>query len=558
MTSDVTEDVIERPRPDEAMRWNEERYRTLFDLGPVAVYSCDAAGVIQEYNRRAVELWGREPALGDTDKRFCGSFKLFRPDGRFMPHEQCPMAEVVAGTLSEARDAEVLIERPDGSRITVVVNIRPLKNERDDIIGAVNCFYDVTARKETEEALRDSDRRKSEFLAMLAHELRNPLAPIRHSLEVLRKSQKLESSLSSQHPGRTQSAPDRSADAAIDVLDRQVGQMVRLVDDLLDAGRISRGKMVLRKERVELSSVVHHVVDAVRPLCESADQQLTVTLPQDPVYLNADPTRLAQLVGNLLNNASKFTDRGGRIWLTVERPEESRSGDDEPGRPEVVIRVRDTGLGIAADQLPRIFDMFTQVDTALERSVTGLGIGLTLVKTLAQMHGGTVDVTSAGVGQGSEFIVRLPITMGMATLPPPATTREPAVTASPLRILIVDDNRDAAEMLAMLLQFSGHDTHTAHDGVEAVEAVTELQPDVVLLDIGLPRLNGYEAARRIREQQRQPDRPLLVALTGWGQDEDRRRSEEAGFDAHLVKPVDETALGKLLADLSAKKREVGT
>ena len=208
MTSDVTEDVIERRRPDEAMRWNEERYRTLFDLGPVAVYSCDAGGVIQEYNHRAAELWGREPAVGDTDKRFCGSFKLFRPDGRFMPHEQCPMAEVVAGTLSEARDAEVLIERPDGSRITVVVNIRPLKNERDDIIGAINCFYDVTARKQTEEALRDSDRRKSEFLAMLAHELRNPLAPIRHSLEVLRRSQKVESSTTpGQEPRRTQPAP---------------------------------------------------------------------------------------------------------------------------------------------------------------------------------------------------------------------------------------------------------------------------------------------------------------------------------------------------------------
>ncbi len=392
---------------------------------------------------------------------------------------------------------------------------------------------------------------------MLAHELRNPLAPIRHSLEVLRRSQKVESSTTlGQEPGRTQPAPGHSADAAMDVLDRQVGQMVRLVDDLLDAGRISRGKMVLRKERVELSSVVHHAVDAVRPLCESADQELTVTLPQDPVYLNADPTRLAQIVGNLLNNASKFTDRGGRIWLTVERAEESGSGDGEPGLPpEVLIRVRDTGLGIATDQLSRIFDMFTQVDTALERSVTGLGIGLTLVKTLAQMHGGSVDVRSAGVGQGSEFIVRLPIKVETATLPPSAMTREPAVTTSPLRILIVDDNRDAAGMLAMLLQFSGHDTHTARDGVEAVEAARELQPDVILLDIGLPRLNGYEAARKIREQQRQPGRPFLVALTGWGQDEDRRRSEEAGFDAHLVKPVDETALGNLLADLGARKRE---
>jgi signal transduction histidine kinase/ActR/RegA family two-component response regulator len=551
----------ERRRADDAMRWNEERYRTLFDLGPVAVYSCDASGVIQEFNRRAVELWGREPRLGDTDERFCGSFKLFRPDGRFMPHEQCPMAEVVSGTLAEACDAEVLIERPDGSRITVVVNIRPLKNERGEIMGAINCFYDITARKETEEALRDSNRRKNEFLAMLAHELRNPLAPIRHSLEVMRRARKVESPATLSHgTGRTKPAPSEPVDAAIDVLDRQVGQMVRLVDDLLDAARISRGKMVLRKERVELSSVVHHAVEAVRPLCESSDQELTVTLPEEPVYLNADPTRLAQIVGNLLNNACKFSDRGGRIWLTVERMEES-SGDTQNasrGRPpNVVIRVRDTGIGIAADQRSRIFDMFAQVDTTLERTVTGLGIGLTLVKTLTHMHGGTVDVTSAGIGQGSEFILRLPIIVETATVPLPAMTHEPAVTATRLRILIVDDNRDASAMLAILLQFSGHETHTAHDGVEALEATTKLQPDVILLDLGLPRLNGYEAARKIREQQKQPGRPLLVALTGWGQDEDRRRSQEAGFDEHLVKPVDVAALGKLLVDLGASKQEVG-
>jgi CheY-like chemotaxis protein/two-component sensor histidine kinase len=332
----------------------------------------------------------------------------------------------------------------------------------------------------------------------------------------------------------------------MDVLDRQVGQMVRLVDDLLDAGRISRGKMVLRKERVELSSVVHHAVEAVRPLCDSSDQELTVTLPQEPIYLDADPTRLAQIVGNLLNNACKFSDRGGHIWLTVERTEAS-----------VAIRVRDDGIGIAADERSRIFDMFTQGDTALERAMTGLGIGLTLVNTLTQMHGGTVDVASAGIGQGSEFIVRLPIMVGeIATVPAHAMPREPALTAKALRILIVDDNRDAAGMLAMLLKFSGHETHMAHDGVEAVDAATKLQPDVILLDIGLPRLNGYEAARKIREQQEHPRRPLLVAVTGWGQDEDRRRTEEAGFDAHLVKPVDEAALVRLLDDLGVSKLEL--
>jgi signal transduction histidine kinase len=383
---------------------------------------------------------------------------LFRPDGRFMPHELCPMAEVVAGTLSEACDEEVVIERSDSSRITVVVNIRPLKNDRGAIIGAINCFYDITARKETEEKLRDSDRRKTEFLAMLGHELRNPLAPILNSLAVMRSARKLESSSSPipatprQWPGQARPAPTHTVDTAMDVLDRQVGQMVRLVDDLLDAGRISGGKLVLRNERVELSSVVHHAVEAARPLCERLDQEPTVTLPQVPVYLNADPTRLAQIVGNLLNNASKFSDRGGRIWLTVEHYGGEASGADEQASsglpPNVVIRVRDTGLGIAADQQSRIFEMFTQVDTALQRSVTGLGIGLALVKTLTQMHGGTVDVSSAGIGHGTEFIVRLPILVETARLAPPAVTRDP-VAATGIRILIVDDNRDAADMLAM-------------------------------------------------------------------------------------------------------------
>jgi CheY-like chemotaxis protein len=286
-----------------------------------------------------------------------------------------------------------------------------------------------------------------------------------------------------------------------------------------------------------------------------------VTLPEEPVYLNADPTRLAQIVGNLLNNACKFRDRGGRIWLTVERPPATGAGAIKQVSsglpPNVVIRVRDTGVGIAADQHSRIFEMFTQMDSALHQSASGLGIGLALVKTLTQMHGGTVDVSSAGIGQGSEFIVRLPILVETPARTPPAMTRDPAVTATGLRILIVDDNRDAADMLAMLLQFSGHETHTAHDGVEAVEATTRLQPDLILLDIGLPRLNGYDAARRIREQHKQ-DCPVLVALSGWGQDEDRRRSEEAGFDAHIVKPVDEIALRQLLVRLGNRKQEVSS
>jgi signal transduction histidine kinase/ActR/RegA family two-component response regulator len=513
------------------------------------VYSCDAAGVIQTFNRRAAELWGREPAPGDTDQRFCGSFKMFRPDGRFMPHEQCPMAEVVAGVIPEARDAEVLIERPDGTRMTVVVNIRPLKDQHGEITGAINCFYDITERKQAEEAMRESDRRKSEFLAMLAHELRNPLAPILGSIEVLRRARSVEGS---------QDPSDR-IDHALDVLQRQVGQMVRLVDDLLDAGRISRGKIDLQKGRVELSSVLYHVVEAARSIFESRDQELTVTLPSVPVYLDADSTRLAQIVGNLLNNACKFTARGGHIWLTAERGEESGAdhaeGASARSAPHVVIRVRDTGIGIAAEQLEHVFDMFTQGDRSLERELSGLGIGLTLVKTLTEMHGGTVEASSGGVGQGSEFVVRLPIAVETdAPASPPRATESAATT--PLRILIVDDNRDSSDMLALMLKFAGHETYTAHDGLAAVEAATSLDPDVILLDIGLPILNGYDAARRIRERQSQKRRPLLVALTGWGQDEDRRRSKDAGFDAHVVKPVNDAVLNRLLGELDARRHEV--
>ena len=406
--------------------------------------------------------------------------------------------------------------------------------------------WEASERARAEEQLREASIRKDEFLATLAHELRNPLAPILVSIEIMRRAKRIEAS----DQERLDLSP--RVDHALDVLQRQVGQMVRLVEDLLDAGRISRGKIDLRRERVELSSVVHHAVDAVRPFTERRSQELTVTLPTAPVYLSADPTRLAQIVGNLLNNASKFTDRGGHVWLTVERSDEPSIVDGET-TPGIVIRVRDNGTGIAADRLERIFDMFMQVDVSLERSVAGLGIGLTLVKTLVEMHGGTVEATSQGVGHGSEFIVRLPIVIEAALTAPPTTIE---TTVTPLRILVVDDNRDSADMLAMLLKFSGHETHIEHDGLAAVEAVHRLDPDVVVLDIGLPGLNGYDAARRIREQNGGSGRPFLIALTGWGQDEDRSRSKEAGFDAHLVKPVDDRALRTLLTELGSDNREV--
>ena len=381
--------------------------------------------------------------------------------------------------------------------------------------------------EETNARLAKADRRKNEFLAMLAHELRNPLAPICNALQIMR----LTASRERQRP------EDETVQSASAMMERQVGQMVRLVDDLLDVSRISQGKIELRSGRIDLASVVHHAVEAIRPQCKSMDHALTVTLPPKPIFLNADSTRLAQVVGNLLNNASKFTDKGGQIWLTVERE----------GK-QAVIRVRDNGIGIAADQLPRIFEMFVQIDTSLERSVSGLGIGLTLVKTLVEMHDGTVEVHSAGVGQGSELVVRLPIVVEPPKPPPPEPTVSEPTTMITRRILVVDDNRDSAESLAMLLKLTGHETHTAYDGLEAVAAAATVLPDMVLLDIGLPKLNGYDACRKIR-QQPWGKGMVLIALTGWGQDEDRRKSQEAGFDGHLVKPVDHATLTKLLAEL---------
>ncbi|MGH8564728.1 MAG: PAS domain-containing protein [Gammaproteobacteria bacterium] len=522
------EDITERKQAEHAARESEERYRTLFAATPMAVVVSDRNAVIQKYNHRAVELWGREPMCGV--EKYCGSTRLWLPDCTLLPHEQSPMVDVLR-TGVPAHNVEVFIERPDGSRLLVLVNFAAIKNARGEVSGAITSFIDITERKRAEEELRqladdlaESDRRKNEFLAMLAHELRNPLAPIRNALQVMRLTD----------------GNGEEVHSAFEMMERQVGQMVRLVDGLLDVSRISRGKIEVRRERVELASVVHHAVEACRPALECAKHDLTLTLPPQPVYLHGDPMRLAQVIGNLLNNACKFTDQGGLIWLTVEREGE-----------QAVIRVRDTGIGIQADELPRIFEIFKQIDTSLERSVSGLGIGLTLVKTLLDMHGGTVEVRSAGVGQGSEFVVRLPIMVATPEPPPEPSTSE-ATTTTARRILVVDDNPDSAESLTMLLQISGNETHMAHDGLEAVEAAERFRPEVVLLDIGLPQLNGYDVCRRIREQP-WGKTMMLIALTGWGQEEDRRQSKDAGFDAHLVKPVDYDALMELLATLPSEQ-----
>jgi PAS domain S-box-containing protein len=393
--------------------------------------------------------------------------------------------------------------------------------------GMVVYFRDITERKRTLEALQEADRRKDEFLATLAHELRNPLAPLRNGLQVLRLAR-----------------DDRdAADRSLGMMERQLHHMIRLIDDLLDLSRISRGKIELRKEPVELAAVVQSAVETSRPVLEQAGHRLTVLVPSQPILVCADLTRLSQVFANLLNNAAKYTASGGDVRVTVAL-------DGADGRT-AVVSVRDDGVGIPAPMLPRIFEMFTQVDRSLEASRGGLGIGLSIVKRLVEMHDGTVDAHSEGEAQGSEFVVRLPVYVpAEGEEEPQEEEREEAVPAG-LRILVADDNEDAATTLAMMLEILGHEVRTARDGEEAVEAAEVFRPEVILLDIGMPRLNGHEACRRIREEPWGQD-ALILALTGWGQEEDYRLSKEAGFDHHLVKPVEPGVLLEVLGRLRRK------
>lgn len=379
----------------------------------------------------------------------------------------------------------------------------------------------LLALRRREQHEREADRRKDEFLATLAHELRNPLAPISNATSVLKLSQ---------------GDPVASV-RATDIIERQMAQLVRLVDDLLDLSRVNSGKMELRCEPIELAPVIHQAVETCSEMIESARQTLTVELPQQPIYLDADPVRLSQVVSNLLNNACKFTKRGGRIILIVERQEN-----------QVTIKVRDSGIGISADKLAFIFEMFSQIDQSLERAQSGLGIGLTLSKRIVGLHNGSIEAFSDGLDKGSEFVVRLPTTLDQTQPLKEAMGVNKLYTRN--KILVVDDNRDSAESLAEILKLSGNEIFLAHDGEQAVATADMQRPDVILLDIGLPKLNGFDACRRIRENS-WAEKILIIAMTGWGQEEDRRKSAEAGFDNHLVKPVNLAELMNLLDGHSA-------
>jgi PAS domain S-box-containing protein len=506
--SKIARDITGSKQAEIALRESEHRFSTFMQALPGLAWIKDLHGRYVFVNDAAQAPFGRprNALYGKTDD------ELFPPEtaAQFKKNDQA--------ALSTPRGIEVIesLEHKDGIHYSIVSKFPILDAEgKAAYVGGV--AIDITERMRAEEALRQADRRKDEFLATLAHELRNPLAPIRNAVQLLRLDGNVET---------TQSA--------IEMLDRQSTQLVRLIDDLLDISRISRGKIELRREWVDLTSVVSQALEAARSYEANDGHELTVELPSEPIFLNADSIRLAQVIGNLLNNAYKFTPRGGHIRLLVERED----GD-------ALIRVQDTGIGIAPRHLPHIFEMFSQGDTSLERSRGGLGIGLSLVQRLVELHGGTVEAHSKGPGFGTELIVRLPMSEDL--IPPrskPALDTVQAIGVS-RRVLVVDDNQDAATSLAMLLKQLGCEVCLAHDGLEAVEAATAAHPQIVLLDIGLPKLNGYDAGRLIREKCPDPNL-VLIALTGWGQPEDRRRSEEAGFDAHLVKPVDISALKAIL------------
>jgi PAS domain S-box-containing protein len=482
-------------------------YRLLVEQMPQGAATLTVDGAILFCNQHFADLVGRPlGGLVGTSIRACIS-----PASR-------PLFEaLLRGARAAGTQGEVMLRRGDGSEVPVYLGVKAL---REGAVGLCLMVTDLTEHKR-HEALLAADRRKDEFLAMLAHELRNPLAPICNVVQFLLMK------------GTT----DPDVERARGVLARQTHHLTRLVDDLLDVSRIGRDKVDLHRERVRLAAVVECAVETSRPLIEAGCLRLTVELPPVPVWLDADATRLAQVVANLHNNAAKYTEPGGHIWLTCA-PEEQ----------EAVIRVRDTGVGIPTEMLARVFEPFVQAERSRARAQGGLGIGLTLVKSLVEMHGGSVRVTSAGPGPGSEFVIRLP------AVPEPeaasADPDEPAAAAPRRRVLVVDDNRDVAQSLAMLLELPGHDVRVAYDGPGALEAAGQFRPEVVLLDISLPGMDGYEAARQLR---RLPglEGALLVALTGWGQEEDRRRSADAGFDEHLLKPATLTALQKLLASSRA-------
>jgi signal transduction histidine kinase/ActR/RegA family two-component response regulator len=518
-------DITERKqREEEVRRLNTELVRraqelqTVLDVLPVGVFIADDASCTSvRANPAGAAMLGVAPHANASKSAPAADrlpFRLMR-DGRELAPDELPMQRS-ARTGETIRGDELQIHRADGKLLELTGDAMPLFDEHRRIRGCVGAFIDVTERKRIDAARAEEARRKDEFLATLAHELRNPLAPIRMAVEIMRRRR-------------------LTAGQALDIIDRQVDQLTRLVDDLLDVSRITRGKVELRKEWVDLRSIVDRALEGVQPALEASDHRPQLELPTAPLHVHGDAARLSQALGNLLHNATKHTPPGGQIVLSMSQ----RGG-------EVAISVRDDGAGIPPEVMPRIFELFTQADTSLERSHGGLGLGLTIAKQIVEMHGGSIVATSEGVGRGSEFTIRLPYEAGRVQPTLPRKARADVAETGERRVLVVDDNRDAADSLAAVLELTGHEVRTAYGAREALTASRHFRPEVVFLDIGMPEMNGLDVARRLRQQEETRD-AHIIAMTGWGQDNDRRRAKAAGFDDHLVKPVTPEAVAEVLA-----------
>ncbi|HSQ03302.1 MAG TPA: PAS domain S-box protein [Burkholderiales bacterium] len=493
-------DITRRKRAENALRESEERFRLLADSAPVMIWVADNDGRHTYFNRTWLEFTGRSLA---------------------QEIETEPMSAVHVDDQAQVRahyrshferrekfSMEYRMRRHDGVHRWVLNVGSPRHDANGEFVGYIGTCTDISNNKLYEQRLEQADRQKDEFIATLAHELRNPLAPIRNALHIL----------------GSDAVDAAGAQWAREVMERQVKQLVRLVDDLLDVARITRGHIELRRELTTVDSIINDAVEASRPLMEEGKHWLDVSIPGTPVSVNADHTRATEIIINLLNNAAKYTPRGGHIWI-----------DCEVRTDEVAISVSDNGIGIEAKSLPRIFQMFTQLDHSLERAQGGLGVGLALARKLAELHGGRLEAASAGRGCGSRFTLSLPTAID-AKAAAPLSPQGASDDVSPRRILVVDDNVDAAESLVRLLELMGHQVHTAHDGVSALKMLDAVQPDIVFLDIGLPGMNGYDLPQRVR-QLPTSGHITLIALTGRGEEQERAHAFAAGFDDHLTKPV---------------------
>ncbi|MBA2492641.1 MAG: PAS domain S-box protein [Gammaproteobacteria bacterium] len=507
----ITLDITAQVRQADMLRQSEAQFRALANSIPQLVWMARPDGDIFWYNQRWYDYTGT-------------TLEQVRGWGWQRVHDPAELPRVVFNiqrcfASGEPWEDTFPLRRHDGEMRWHLSRMLPVHDDQGQIVLWFGTNIDVTEQ-------REGARRKDEFLATLAHELRNPLAPLSTSLELMRI------------------APDNAEmmEEARATMSRQVNHMVRMVDDLLDVSRITRDRIQLQKSWVELVTVMQSALETVHPSLRDAGHNITVTLPEQPVFLYADPTRLTQVFSNLLNNAAKYTDHGGQIWLDASRQQNS-----------VVLTVKDTGIGIPTARLSRIFDVFAQADGAPQNSRSGLGIGLTLVKRLVELHGGTVEARSPGPGAGSEFTVRLPLCAGIEPQAPDPTTGALTSDAVRHRILVVDDNRDAATALTAILTVLGYETRCAFDGEDALAQASDFRPEVVLLDLRMPKLDGFDTAERLRAQA-DGQSVVLIALTGFGQEEDRRRTAAAGFDHHWVKPVDPALMEKTLAEITHPRR----